>query len=184
MVAPLDVGLIPHYLDALELMQRATTRLAAQNRTNGDLERIRKAEAIFADAVNQRQLQEMINGNYDYHIAIAQAGGNPYFTALYSRLLNEGKRMLHMHFSFATESKARGVDTLLLEHAAITRAIEEQDFELAERLAYVHSVEFRKRFTQYLERNATQDIRLGEQAYAKPPVKNTRTRRAALGRRD
>ena len=154
MVAPLDLRLIPAHLDALEIMQRLTTRLAAQNRTERDIERIEAGEAAFAEAVNSRLLLEMINANHDYHIAIAEAGANPYFTSLYGRILDEGKRMLHMHFSFAAESRVRGLQTLMSEHAAITQAIKNRDLDLAEELAYLHSVEFRKRFTSYLEQNS------------------------------
>lgn len=153
-VAPLDLRLIPSHLDALELMQRLTTRLAARNRTEADLERIEAAAAAFALAVNERRLLEMINANYEYHMAIAEAGANPYFTALYGRLLDEAKRMLHMHFSFAAENRARGLETLLAEHAAITDAIRAGDLDRAEKLAYGHSVEFRRRFASYLEQSS------------------------------
>lgn len=160
-VAPLDLGLIPCHLDALELMQRLTTRLAARNRTAADLARIEAAAAKFAEAVTERRLPEMINANYDYHMAIAEAGANPYFTALYGRLLDEGRRMLHMHFSFAAENRARGLETLLAEHAAITAAIRAGDLDRAEDLAYRHSVEFRRRFASYLERSsATAEVSL------------------------
>lgn len=160
-VAPLDLRLIPCHLDALELMQRATTRLAARNRTEQDLARIEAAAARFAAAVTERRLPEMINANYDYHMAIAEAGANPYFTALYGRLLDEGRRMLHMHFSFAAENRARGLETLLAEHAAITAAIRAGDLDLAEDLAFRHSVAFRRRFTSYLEQSsATAEISL------------------------
>ncbi|HEY2113308.1 MAG TPA: hypothetical protein VGH25_16465, partial [Dongiaceae bacterium] len=70
------------------------------------------------------------------------------------RILDEGKRMLHMHFSFAAESRVRGLETLMSEHAAITQAIRDRDLNLAEELAHLHSVEFRKRFTSYLQQNA------------------------------
>jgi DNA-binding GntR family transcriptional regulator len=154
-VAPLDLlRLIPCHLDALELMQRLTTRLAARNRTEADLARIEAAAAAFAVAVNERRLPEMIDANYEYHMAIAEAGANPYFTALYGRLLDEGKRMLHMHFSFAAENRARGLETLLAEHVAITDAIRAGDLDRAENLAHTHSVEFRRRFASYLEQSS------------------------------
>ena len=177
MVAPLDLRLIPAHLDALEVMQRLTTRLAAQNRTERDIERIEAGEAAFAEAVNSRLLLEMINANHDYHMAIAEAGANPYFTSLYGRILDEGKRMLHMHFSFAAESRVRGLQTLMSEHAAITEAIKNRDLDLAEELAYLHSVEFRKRFTSYLEQNsAAAEFRL-QQRFPRtdlPEVERTR----------
>jgi DNA-binding GntR family transcriptional regulator len=110
-------------------------------------------------------------------MAIAEAGANPYFTSLYGRILDEGKRMLHMHFSFAAESRVRGLQTLMSEHAAITEAIKNRDLDLAEELAYLHSVEFRKRFTSYLEQNsAAAEFRL-QQRFPRtdlPEVERTR----------
>ena len=35
-----------------------------------------------------------------FHMAIAAAGQNPYFSSFYERLLNQGRRMLHLHFEF------------------------------------------------------------------------------------
>ena len=62
--------------------------------------------------------------------------------------------MLHMHFSFAAESRVRDLEMLLSEHAAITQAIRDRDLDRAEELAHLHSVEFRRRFTSYLEQNS------------------------------
>ena len=47
----------------------------------------------------------MIEANRDYHLAIAEAGRNPYFTSRYAGLLDEGMRMLHIHFKFRTETR-------------------------------------------------------------------------------
>ena len=46
-VSPLNIEEFPAYVDALDLMQRVTTRLAAMHRTEEDLERIRASASRF-----------------------------------------------------------------------------------------------------------------------------------------
>jgi DNA-binding GntR family transcriptional regulator len=40
----------------------------------------------------------MSETNKAFHIAIAEAGKNPYFISYYEKLLGEGQRLLHLHF--------------------------------------------------------------------------------------
>ena len=50
-VAPIDFEGMPHFLDALDLLQRAVTRLAAVRRTDADLAANFAAERVFEDKV-------------------------------------------------------------------------------------------------------------------------------------
>ena len=93
-------------------------------------------------------------------MAIAEAGGNPYFTSLYTRLLDEGRRMLHLHFAIETEREALDDKSVVAEHAAITRAIKQRDADLTEQLALEHATLFRERFLRYLDQNYVRTIRL------------------------
>ena len=87
MVAPLNVEEFPKYLDALDLMQRVTTRLAATQHTAGDLARIKADQAVFERSLEQRDALAMIEANRNFHIAISEAGHNRYFTLLYTRCI-------------------------------------------------------------------------------------------------
>jgi DNA-binding GntR family transcriptional regulator len=98
-VSAIDFAQLPVYFDALTLMYRVTTRLAALNRTREDLAAIRRYQADYAEAVERRDAIAMIQSNRDFHVAIAEAGGNPYYLSLFSRLLDEGRRILRIYYS-------------------------------------------------------------------------------------
>lgn len=159
-VAPFDLEAMPQHMDALELMQRTTHRLAALFRSEEDLERIGAAELHFKSANEHHDVAAMIESNRDYHVAIAEAGGNSYFTALYARLLDEGRRMLRMHFAIETERDALRDKSVVAEHAAISKAIGRRDLDLAERLALEHATRFRERFLRYLDQAHVRTIQL------------------------
>jgi len=98
MVANIDFLHLHTFLEAITLMYRMTTRLAAEHHNPGDLPIIRAHQAVFAKAVAARDALAMIASNRDFHAAIAGAGRNPYFTALFCRLRDEGRRILRMHY--------------------------------------------------------------------------------------
>ncbi len=150
-VSTLDLQSVPKFLDALELMQRVVTRLAALNWTAEQLAKIKGHEADFLDSLRQGDLGRMLSANYDYHMAIAAAADNRYFSTLYGRLLDEGKRLLRKNFDLEVMTKGRVESVLVREHADITMAIENRDADEAERLGYLHAVQFRRRVLQFLE---------------------------------
>lgn len=157
-VSTLDLQSVPQYLDALELIQRAVTRLAAANRNAGHLVKIRRFEKEFADSLDPHDISKMLAANYDYHMAIAEAADNKYFTLLYGRLLDEGKRLLRMNFSYEADV-SNGADSILVrEHAEITAAIEAGNRDEAERLGHEHAVGFRKRILRHFQNSEMQNV--------------------------
>jgi DNA-binding GntR family transcriptional regulator len=158
LVAPLEFETLPRYLEALDLMQRITTRMAAVRRTEAELAAIRAAQRAFEHACARVSIVDMIEANRDFHLAIAGAGRNPYFIALYARLLDEGMRMLHIHFKFRAETQELKPDLMFAEHTAMTEAIAQQDANLAERLAHEHAEGFSARFISYMRQNLAAGI--------------------------
>lgn len=124
------------FFDAITLMYRVTTRLAAEYRTGADLERIRAHQADFARAVRDQDALAMIATNREFHAAIAHAGRNAYYTGLFCRLLDEGRRILRVYYSsYEDRLPQRFVD----EHEQIIRAIESRDIEAADAIAAQHA---------------------------------------------
>ena len=152
LVSPLNVEEFPKYLDALDLMQRVTTRLAATQHTADDLVRIKAEQAVFERSLKKRDALAMIEANRNFHIAISEAGHNRYFTLLYARLLDEGRRMLRLYFRSLDD---RLPPELLGQHQSIIDAIENRDAELADRLAHEHAVQVGDRFLAYLSTRLT-----------------------------
>ena len=135
-VAPLDLTRVTSYFDALTLMQRLVTRLAARHHRTDELPRIETLQAAFADAVGRSDVLAMIEVNREFHLAIAETARNPYHSEFYGRLLDEGRRMLRLYYaSFDDRLPGRYVH----EHDALLQAVRARDEELAERLARQHA---------------------------------------------
>lgn len=154
-VAPLRIEEFPQYVDALDIVQRAVTRLAAKFRNTDDLKRIRSEQKKFAECVKQGDVLGMILCNRDLHIAIAHAGNNRYLEHIYSRLLDEGRRSLRLYFKSYDDKLP---EEMCDAHEILIDAIEAQDADLAERLAGEHTLEMQQRFLDYLGSRHTRDF--------------------------
>ncbi len=135
-VANIDFLNLHTFFDAITLMYRVTTRLAAEHRTEADLEAIRARQAEFAQAVAAQDALEMIGTNREFHAAIAIAGRNPYYESLFLRLLDEGRRLLRLYYSSFDDQLPQRYVT---EHEEIIAAIEARDIEACDAFAKAHA---------------------------------------------
>jgi DNA-binding GntR family transcriptional regulator len=157
MVSNIDFLAMPAYFDALVLMYRVTTRLAAQHHRAADLDIIRGHQAEFTSAVGSQDALAMIATNAAFHSAIAAAGRNSYYATFFDRLLGEGRRMLRLYYqSYDDRLPTRFVD----EHEEIIAAIERRDVAAADRLGKVHGEQIVEQIGRLLTRNERQDIEL------------------------
>ena len=96
-VSNIDFFQLNTFFDAITLMYRVTTRLAAEYRTEEDIKTIRALQEEFTTAVKSHDALSMIAKNAEFHTAIAKAGRNIYYENLTTRLLNEGQRILRSY---------------------------------------------------------------------------------------
>lgn len=155
-VAPIDVLSFPKYVEALDLAQRMNTRLAAELRTEADLRAIAKRQKEFEAAVKNGSHLLMSDANKQFHMAIAAAGRNPYLAAFYERLLNQGRRMLHLHFDYI--ERGNGGYLLTDEHSQMLEAIRAKDVERADTLAHAHTRQFRDNFIEFMKENYSRNF--------------------------
>lgn len=155
-VAPIDFAGLPVYFEALTLMYRVTTRAAASGHTSRHLRVIREHQAAYTRAVKADDVLAMIASNRDFHVAIAEAGGNPYFTGLFTRLLDEGRRILRLYYykSFDDHLPMRYVD----EHEAMVAAVAAGDAALCDRLATEHAGQIVQQIQSYIARDRMKDV--------------------------
>jgi DNA-binding GntR family transcriptional regulator len=158
LVTPFEIEEFPKYISALDLIQRAVTRLAAQYRTEAALAQIRKADDVYMQAVESGDFQAMSETNKALHMAIAHAANNPYFVGYYERLLGEGQRLLHLHFDFTVTSPTAA--RLGRDHDELIDAIARKDADAAEKAAHEHTMLFQKRFLDYMRQNMTESLAL------------------------
>lgn len=158
-VAPIDFLELPQFFDALTLMYRVTTRLAAANRTEDEIASIRRLQAGYADAVADKDVFRMIEVNREFHAEIARAGKNRYYSELFQRLLDEGRRLLRFYYSSFNDDLPR---VFLDEHEEMVAAIEAQDVAEADRVAQAHAHQIVRQIQAYIsaDRRVNAQLRL------------------------
>lgn len=159
LVAPIDVQGIPAYIEALDIAQRMNTRLAAELRRDSDLVAIADRQAEFLATIRGGNHLAMSGANKAFHMAIAEAGRNPWLAGFYERLLNQGRRLLHLHFR-QIES-GRGGLLRSDEHDQMLQAIRDRDVERADALAHAHSRVFRDTLVALIRESHLDGVPLG-----------------------
>jgi DNA-binding GntR family transcriptional regulator len=156
LVAPIDLAGFPRYVEALDFLQRINARLAARNRTDGEVERMQVLAATFDAACVADDYLEMSATNRDFHMAIAEAGRNPYLARSYGQLLDEGRRILHLHFDYLQSSETDRI--LHGDHYAMVEAIRRRDVDAADRLAHAHTRQFHDGFLSFMRARYDDDF--------------------------
>ncbi|UKV13397.1 GntR family transcriptional regulator [Thalassospiraceae bacterium SW-3-3] len=157
-VPAIDFARLPAYFDALTLMYRVSTRSAAQNHTEQDMVTIRHYQQAFADAVERRDALSMISENREFHVAIALAGANSYYTDFFARLLDEGRRILRLYYTSFDDRLPR---QYVQEHEDMVRAIAARDVSLCDSLAKAHAEQIVQQIQSYLGNGKQSALDLG-----------------------
>lgn len=162
-VAPVDLAKFPDFIQALDVQQRLATRLAAMNRTDEDIARLRVLADAFNLHIEAPDALQIMQANFAFHVGVAEAGRNSYVTRQYRELLSEARRLLHIHVRFL-ESVGRKY-VLRDQHHDFVDAIEAQDVETADAIAHAHSMQFHDRFLKALHHTPDEGFNIGM-----PPV--------------
>ncbi|MEP3345682.1 MAG: GntR family transcriptional regulator [Litoreibacter sp.] len=147
-VAPIDIGTLPRFIEAIDYLQRATTRLAAIHRTSDQVLQMREAAHIYDVLCQKGEPLALSEANKVFHMTIADAGGNPYLARAYARLLDEGRRLLHLHYSSVRSEQS--AFPLSPAHHQMVDAIEAGDEAAADRLAHEHTRVLHDRMQEFI----------------------------------
>ncbi len=128
-VAQFDVGTLPAYFDAMQLLYRLSARLAAANATPAQVERLWRIVRDHEDALHRGDMKAMVRLNHDFHTAIADMSGNPFIANWMSGLLDQGQRILRL---YARNLGDKVPDTVLKPHRGMVKAIAAGDADKAE----------------------------------------------------
>ena len=157
-VSTIDFASLPPYFDALTLMYRVTTRGAAGRKVPARMAVIRQRQREFEAAVRAHDAYAMIEANREFHVAIAELAGNPYYTGFFGRLLDEGRRILRLYYStFDDRLPLQYVE----EHEDMIAAIEAGDIEKADRLAIAHAAQIVRQIQDYVARDMHKAVAIG-----------------------
>ncbi len=156
LVAPIDLADFPRYVEALDFLQRINARLAARNRSAEALGRMKVLAQAFDAACRRNDYLEMSATNRDFHMSIAEAGGNRYLARSYGQLLDEGRRILHLHFDYLQSSETDGL--LHGDHYDLIEAIRARDVDAADGLAHAHTRQFHDGFMSFMRARYDDDF--------------------------
>ena len=156
-VAPIDFAAMPTYFEALTLMYRVTARAAASRKDPDALARIKAEQQAFASAAIARDALGMIRANRDFHVAIAELGGNGYYTTFFTRLLDEGRRILRLYYAIFDDALPQ---RYVEEHDELIAAIETGDAQAADAIAVKHASQIVDQIKHYLERDTERALSL------------------------
>ncbi|WP_026169057.1 GntR family transcriptional regulator [Sinorhizobium meliloti] len=136
-VSQIDYLNLGAFFDAYVLMTRATVRLAAINYRLDNLASVKMLNRKMVAASNARHEQAILALNAEFHLALAHAGGNPYYSSTFERLLNTERRILRLR----DHGDARVIQHHSRQHAAIISAVQRRDVDEADYLAGRHAEE-------------------------------------------
>lgn len=128
-VAQFDIASLPAYFDAMQLLYRLSARLAAQNPNLPKLEQLKRDHEEHEKAIRRRDIRNMVRLNREFHMAIAEMGGNPFIAGWISGILDQGQRLLGLYGMHLPE---RISGEFLKPHREIIAAIARKDPDGAE----------------------------------------------------
>jgi DNA-binding FadR family transcriptional regulator len=130
-----DIGPI-QLMEARRHVELKVAELAATNRTEDNLERMRNAMDLQAEAKSSRAPQYR-DGDRNFHVEIARAGGNAAYAVLVAALWNYRSKPLFKKFEELLVGPDRPAKTAL-EHAHILEAIANRDAAAARKAMRQH----------------------------------------------
>jgi DNA-binding GntR family transcriptional regulator len=168
-VAQFDVGALPAYFDAMQLLYRVSERLAATNATPAQIERLRRIVHQHEDALHRNDMMSMVRFNHDFHSAIAQMSDNPFITGWMRGLLDQGQRILRL---YAHSLGDHVPDATLRPHRDMVKAIAAGDADGAEEAGRADAQALIDAFKRNLSERLTAGIAL-DTAPRKPLLEGT-----------
>lgn len=157
-VASISLDEVRAFFEAFDLCQRAMTRLAAARRRPADLKRIEATGKAFETAARDGDAVAMAKTNFDFHMAIADASGNPWLARFFSDLLNQGMRLSHLALVYdppVGRNPNQHGRAIVEEHRRMVEAIAAGKPDAAEKLASAHTDLFRDRVVAFVAENLT-----------------------------
>jgi len=129
-VAPFDVAILPSYFDAVLLLYRLSSRLAASHADPAKLEQLQAIHAAHEKVLETGDMNAMVRHNREFHLTIADMTGNVFIRNWMQGLLDQGQRILRLYAHHLGDQLSSDV---LEPHRKMIRAIELGNADLAEK---------------------------------------------------
>lgn len=126
---------LQHCYDFRLTIEPEAAAMAAQRRTAEGLQKIKSALSLLRDATN-RQMHRA-DADFMFHLSIAQASANPYFSTAMQALEEHIAVGMRFH-GISLRSTSDGLQHVFVEHSAVFNDIEAGDAGAARNLMKAH----------------------------------------------
>lgn len=137
-VAPLDADVLRGLSQAAPLILSGTARLAAQNRTAGQIVALKAAQQALTQAVTAEDAPRAALEDHRFHAVIGEMAGNAYLVQALDRMLVDLARLGQGLYRPDAKKARKLLKKALNQHEALIAAIEAQDAEEAVSQALAH----------------------------------------------
>jgi GntR family transcriptional repressor for pyruvate dehydrogenase complex len=133
---------LQHCYDFRLTIEPEAAAMAARRRTPEALQKIKSALTLLRDATNRQA--HRADADFMFHLSIAQASGNPYFSTAMQALEEHIAVGMRFH-GLSLRSTSDGLQHVFIEHSAVFDAIARGDAEAARTLMRTHLTSSRDR---------------------------------------
>ncbi|WP_224825176.1 GntR family transcriptional regulator [Cognatishimia sp. MH4019] len=137
-VASMDIAVLRTFFQTAPMVYANIARLAAENRTTVQLDRLKDAQQIFAKAAIGGKADEAALANHRFHAVIGEMAQNPYLVASLARLQIDHTRMSQTFYRPAAPAESVLVHKAVEQHDAMISAIESHEGAMAIDLTLQH----------------------------------------------
>jgi GntR family transcriptional repressor for pyruvate dehydrogenase complex len=133
---------LQHCYDFRITIEPEAAAMAALRRSPEALQKMKSALSLLRDATNRHA--HRADADFMFHLSIAQASTNPYFSTAMQALEEHIAVGMRFH-GMSLRSTSDGLQHVFVEHSAVYDAIEKRDAEAARTLMKVHLTGSRNR---------------------------------------
>lgn len=126
---------LQHCYDFRLTIEPEAAAMAAQRHTPETLARIKSALGLLRDATNRQA--HRADADFAFHLSIAQASANPYFSTAMQALEEHIAVGMRFH-GMSLRSTSNGLQHVFVEHSAVFDAISNRNAETARTLMRTH----------------------------------------------
>ena len=122
-VASMDIATMRIFFQTAPMIYAAVGRMAAENRTDGQLDALKAAQGDFCQSVAAKDPGAAALANHAFHSILGEMAGNPYLVAALNRLLIDHTRLSQTFYRPTSEGETALVEKAQDQHDLMIAAI-------------------------------------------------------------
>ncbi|MGI9316540.1 MAG: GntR family transcriptional regulator [bacterium] len=137
-VSSMDQKTLREFFQVAPMIYAAVSRLAAQNRSARQIERLERIQGKFMEAIKIDNVEDKVYFNDQFHGLVGEMADNAFLLPSLRRLLIDHARISQTFYRPANKKMQKAVKAAAHHHDLMIEAFRNQDEETAARLAIEH----------------------------------------------